>query len=160
MERDVAGTFSLVRDDKMSTPRAVAVIDDGTVVVDVLKTPYRYYVVPAFTGFVGISASELVAARLGSGGFLWGLAGAVAGVFLGMFAALALQNRKHDATMRSIADGEREPSTDIVVKKGKVSRVEMEEDGIRKSLHIVTPKHDLKLSGGASQVERVHDALT
>ena len=160
MEKDVAGTFSLARDDRMSTPRAVAVIDDGTVVLDALSTPYRYYVVPAFTGFVGISLSEFIGSSLGSGGFLWGVGGAVIGVFVGMLIALDLQKRKHEAAMKSIANGEREASTDIIVKKGKVNQIEIEDDGTRKKLHVVTPKHDFKLSGNADEVERVHDALT
>lgn len=160
MEREVAGTFSFSREDTLSTPRAVAVIDDGTVVVETLSTPYRYYVVPALTGFGGISVSEVVAARMGSGGFIWGVAGAVLGVFVGMLIALGLQNRKHDATMAAIGDGERELSNDIIVKKGKVNQIEMKDGGSQKSLHIVTPKHDFELLGSADDVERVHDALT
>lgn len=160
MERDVAGTFDLSREDKLSTPRAVAVIDDSTVVVESLSTPYRYYVVPAVTGFVGITVSELLAERVGSESFLWGVAGAVVGVFLGMVVALALQNRKHDSEMESVADGKGDLSNDIVVKKGKVNLIELEEDGRRKRLHVVTPKYDFEISGSADEVERVHDTLT
>lgn len=160
MEREVAGTFSFSREDTLSTPRAVAVINDSTVVIETLRTPYRYYVVPALTGFGGISVSELVAQRMGSGGFIWGVAGAVGGVFVGMLIALALQNRKHNKTMMSIGDGERELSNDIIVKKGKVNLIEVEDDGSQKRLHVVTPKHDFELLGTADDVERVHDALT
>lgn len=159
-QREVAGTFSLRREGKLSTPDSVVVLDGNKAVVETLRTPYRYYVVPALTGFGGIWASELVAARLGSGGFIWGVAGAVVGVFAGMVIALALQDRKHEKVMTSVARGEREPSSDIVVKKGKVNVIETEDEGGRKSLHIVTPKEDFELLGGEDDVGRVRDALT
>lgn len=160
MEKEVAGTFSFSREDMLNTPRAVAVIDDGTVVVETLSTPYRYYVVPALTGFAGIYIFELIAARIGSGGLIWGAAGAVLGVLVGMLVALDLQKRKHEKTMASIGDGKRELSNDIIVKKGKVNQIETEDNGSRKSLHVVTPKHDFELLGTEDEIERVRDALT
>lgn len=159
-EREVAGIFSLRREEALTTPDSFAVIDGNKAVIETMRTPYRYYVVPALTGFSGISLSNIVAARLGSGGFIWGAAGAVVGVFLGMLVALALQNRKHESIMASVARGERELSNDIVVKKSKVNLIEMDDEGSRKRLHVVTPKQDFELLGGADDVENVHAALS
>ncbi len=152
----------MTREDKLSQPQAVAVIEENTVIVETLPTPYRYYVVPLVTGFAGISISTTVGTAVGSESIVWNIVGVVGGVFAGMIAALMLQDWKQDKMKDAIAEGKREVSNDMVVKKGKISRMDIEEEGgiHRKTLHVVTPRYDFELEGDADEVDRVYAALT
>jgi len=157
--REVAGTFSLQRADKLSAPQSVAVLEENKVIVETLPTLYRYYVIPLVTGFVSISVLNAVALSIGSNPFWWNLAGAIGGVSVGMIAAFFLQKRKQGKMMGAIADGERNVSNDIVIKKGKVDIIELEEAGRDKTLHVVTQKYDFELSGDGDEIDRVYETL-
>jgi len=158
MEKEVAGKFTLRREGKLSTPKSAAVIDGDTVIVETLPTPYRYYVVPAVTGLLALSVSSTIGEATGEGSFWWEFLGMGGGVLAGMAVAFILQSRKQDGMMEGIRDGDRGLDNDIIVKKGKISRIEYDEDD--GSLSIVSPRHEFELLGDADELRRVYDALT
>jgi hypothetical protein len=151
MERDVAGKFTLRREDRLRASKAAAVLDGSTVVVGKLPTFYRYYLVPGLLGILGVSLASSV-----GNGFLWEFAGMGTGVVSGTAVSFATQSRKQDSLVNSMREGRQEPSNDIVVKKGKVERIDS--DG--GSLHIVTSRHDFELLGNEKELQRVYETLT
>jgi len=157
---EVAGTFSIRREGKLSTPQSVVVLEGNKAIVETLRTPYRYYFVPATTGLAGLLVSGVVSGAVGSAGLVWDLVGVVGGTLAGMAAILMIQDRRHSRLMSAIREGDREVSNDIVVKKGKVNLIEVDDESRGKVLHIVTPSDDFELSGDAEEVDRVYDALT
>ncbi len=158
MEREVAGKFTLRREGKFSTPKSAAVINGNTVIVETLPTPYRYYVVPAVTGLLALSVSSTAGEVTGEGSFWWEFLGMGGGVLAGMAVAFILQNRKQGSMIEQMRNGERALENDIIVKKGKVSRIELDEDD--GSLSITSPRHDFELFGDTDELRRVRDALT
>lgn len=158
MEREVAGKFTLLREGKFKTPKTAAVIDGNTVIIETLPKPYRYYVVPAVTGLLALSITSTIGEATGDGGFWWEFFGMGGGVLAGMAVAFILQRRKQEGMLEKIRDGDRGLENDIIVKKGKVSLIEYdEEDG---SLDIASPRHEFELHGDEEELRRVYDALT
>lgn len=142
---EVVGGFSLSRKGKYLTPQSVAVIEGGTVTIHILSTPFHYYFLPGVTGSIGVTFG--------------GLVGLLVGVAVGIAVTLYLQRWKYGRAIRKIETGETSVSPDIVAKKGKVRRVEVEEGRFGKSLHVETPKQEFSLTGEAGDVDRVYESM-
>lgn len=142
---EVVGGFSLSREGKYLTPQSVAVIEDGTVTIHTLSTPFHYYFLPGVTGSVGVTFG--------------GIVGLLIGVAVGIALTLYLQRWRYSRAIGRIEAGETEVKPDIVAKKGKVRRVEVEEGRFGKSLHVETPKDSFSVTGDAGDVDSVYEAL-
>lgn len=142
---EVVGGFSLKRKGSFHTPQSVAIIDDKTVTIHTLSTPFHYYFLPGVTG---------------SGGLVFGGAvGLLVGVAVGIGLTLYLQNWRYSKAINNIRRGEVDIKPEVVAKKGKVREIEVEEGRFGSSVRVVTPRTEFTLTGDEEDVERVYDAL-
>lgn len=145
MGQSVVGVFTLQREGKLYTPRAVAILEPNIVKVQTLSTPFHYYLIPGFMGAIGFE--------------FFGLMGLAVAVLIGTPLVFFAQKWKHKRQMRKIRDGKKEVSPNMIIKKGKVTKVQLEDARRGKALHIVSKDHDFKLVGDTENLERVQETL-
>ncbi|MDY7082813.1 MAG: hypothetical protein SXQ77_10505 [Halobacteria archaeon] len=146
-EREVVGGFSLALKGRIHTPQAAAVIgDDGkTVTIHIMSTPFLYYFIPGVLGAIGMAVANIPAL----------LAGVVVGTAITFYA----QRRKYAREIEKLRTGELDVSNDIIVKKGKIKKIEGDENRFGEALDIVTPSEEFRLTGETEDIKRLKEVL-
>ncbi|MFB6282932.1 MAG: hypothetical protein ABEK59_03230 [Halobacteria archaeon] len=144
---EVIGGFSIRKPGSFGSPQAVGTVDeDGrTVSFHKLSSSIHYYFIPSLVGAVGFAS--------------YGIPGIVAGVVLGTALMMAGKKLKYKRALKKLEAGKKELSHDIVVKKGKLKKVKLDEGKLRKSLYLETPKEELHILGDSTAITRLQEIL-
>lgn len=143
-------SYTVVESDTVLPRGVLAEVRDNEVVVERIATPKRYYVFAVALALVGASYSAFS---------VWaGVAGALLGGAAGVAVAYYLSNRRKSHLLERVRDGDRELSSDVVLKKNKVDYVERA-DGDDPSVSVVTPETEKEFRGTREDVEAIYEAL-
>ncbi len=131
-------------------PRGVlAEVRDGEVVYEVIDTPKRYYLMPVLLAVVGATYSSIS---------IWaGVAGVLLGAAAGVVVAVYLSNRRKAYLLQRLRDGERELDAERVLKKNKIERVELGDDG--DTVVVSASTGDVEFRGDPEDVDLLYQAL-
>ncbi|MFW5929503.1 MAG: hypothetical protein ACOCT0_03690, partial [Halobacteriota archaeon] len=121
-----------------------------SVVVERLRRPTRYRLLPGALGVVGVTYVSF--------GLWAGVAGSLTGGLLGYGAMKLLSRRRLERVARRVTSGERALEPDFVLKRGKTEVLEVDVD----SGSLTASKADdvLSIKADSDEIEAMANALT
>lgn len=144
-------SFTLVEEGSALPRGAVAEVREAQVVVERLKTPRRYYLLPVVLAAVGASYGFVA---------LWaGVAGLVLGAASGLAVASYMGNRRKNRVLTMVRDGDRSLSPDFVLKKNKIDNVDRDGGDGPGSVEVSTSDGGIEFRGVDSDLDLVYEAL-
>ncbi|MFP4632105.1 MAG: hypothetical protein ACLFMT_01550 [Halobacteriales archaeon] len=129
---------------------AVVGVREDSVVVERLRRPTRYRLLPGALGVVGVTYVSF--------GLWAGVAGSLTGGLLGYGAMKLLSRRWLHRVARRVTSGERALEPDFVLKRGKTEVLEVDVD----SGSLTASKADdvLSIKADSDEIEAIANALT